>query len=158
MNNDIKVYDKTKTNILEEYDLNLGYLQDDFIIKHHDKIEGQEEEGHYEIVAEYENGGKDVNWIIDKEYIEEVPEWDEQIFIKIYIPYTEAELHNKPIIEQIDVLNEELNRTDYLTLKYIDGEISEEDYTHIKEYRHDIRIKINELEGTLMNEEIRENN
>ena len=85
MNNDIKVYDKTKTNILEEYDLNLGYLQDDFIIKHHNKIEGQKEEGHYEIVAEYENGGKDVNWIIDKEYIEEVPEWDEQIFIKILV-------------------------------------------------------------------------
>ena len=48
---------------------------------------------------------------------------------------------------KINQLKLELERTDYKTLKYIDGELTEEEYNEIKEIRKELRRKIRELGG-----------
>mgnify|MGYP004522543853 FL=1 len=54
-------------NIIENPDLELGYLKQDKEIIHHDAVKDVEEKYHYETIAEYPNGGKDVEKVIDVE-------------------------------------------------------------------------------------------
>ena len=80
-------------NELETYDDTKGYLIDDkVLIAHHGAVEAVPDEGHFETIAEYPNGGKDVNWVVDKPGVEAVEAWDEYEDIYRYIPYTAAEL------------------------------------------------------------------
>lgn len=51
--------------------------------------------------------------------------------------------------ERIQELKNYLADTDYKVFKYMDGEISEEDYAVIKQARKDAREEINRLEGKL---------
>ena len=88
----MKVYNQDKTKILEEYDLTKGYLKDDKLIHHYDEIPFIEEQGHYETIREYANGGKDVEWVVDVKGQEYQPARDEEENIYVYIPYTENEL------------------------------------------------------------------
>lgn len=145
----IKVYNENKTEELQSYDLSLGYLIDDILVINHEEIIGQEEEGHYETVAEYENGGKDVQWIIDKPYIEHKEAWIESIPIKVYIEYTQSQIRKQTIEKDISEIKEELAKTDYKTLKYVDGLYTEEEYEPIKTYRQELRNQINLLEEEL---------
>ena len=100
-----EVYDQ-QGNLLEEYDLDLGRLEASKRIEHHPAVEEVQEKGHWETIAEYPNGGKDVAWVIDVEGVEAVEAWDEEIPISIYIPYTQEELDaieaekNKPTTEE----------------------------------------------------------
>lgn len=88
----MKVYNKDKTQILEEYDLEKGHLKEDTITIHYDEVQAVEEQGHYVIIAEYPNGGKEVEWIVDVKGIEYQPERDVEEEIQVYIPYTNEEL------------------------------------------------------------------
>ena len=77
----------------EEVNLELGYLKPESIISiHHEAIEETKEVGHYEVIAEYPNGGKDVVWIIDVPGTEAKEAWDEYEDIQRYVLYTEEEL------------------------------------------------------------------
>lgn len=88
----MKVYELTKTKELTEYDLTKGYLKEDVIIHTLPEQKEQKEEWHYETIAEYANGGKDVKKVIDKPFIPYLPEQEEQEHIQIYVEYTEEEL------------------------------------------------------------------
>ena len=97
--------------LIENPDLSFGYLKDSTRTVHHEAIEGVKEQFHYETIVEYENGGKDVEKVIDVPGIEAHPAWDEEISIQIYVPYTQEELgrmeeeRNKPTTEQrVDTL------------------------------------------------------
>lgn len=88
---------------LENPDLSLGYLQEDnILIAHHEAVEAVEEQWHYETIAEYPNGGKDVKRVVDVPGVEAKDAWDEYETIQRYVPYTEEELaameeaRNKP--------------------------------------------------------------
>ena len=94
---------------LENPDLSLGYLQEEkILIVHREAVEAVEEQWHYETVAEYPNGGKDVAKVIDAPGVEAKDAWDEYETIQRYVPYTEEELaameeaRNKPT-QQDDV-------------------------------------------------------
>lgn len=133
----MKVYNKEKTQELQEYDLEKGHLQPDkLFVKHYDYVE---EQGHYETIKEYENGGKDVEWVVDVKGVEEHDEFED---IQIYIPYTEQELKEQRISE----LKKNLYDTDYKAIKYAEGELTAEEYAPIKEQRRAWRQEINELE------------
>ena len=89
----MRVFNKNKTIELTEYDLRKGYLCDDkLFVKHHDAIEAVEEQGHYEVVKEFPNGGKTVEWVVDVPAVEAKEAYDEYEEIQVYIPYTEEEL------------------------------------------------------------------
>lgn len=86
---------------IENPDLSLGYLTDSTRTVHHDAVEGVEEQFHYETIAEYENGGKDVEKVIDVPGVEAKHAWDEEIPIQIYHLYTQ---------EELDKMEEERNK------------------------------------------------
>ena len=80
---------------LENPDLTLGWLRDETEAVEHPAQEGVPELSHYETVAEYPNGGKDVRKIIDREGIPARDAWTEQVPIQRYIRYTAEELAAK---------------------------------------------------------------
>ena len=79
-----------------ELDLNLGYLKPESIVSvHHEATKEVKEVGHYEVIAEYPNGGKDVKWVIDVPGVEAKEAWDEYEDIQRYVLYTEEQLAAK---------------------------------------------------------------
>ncbi len=90
----MKVYNEDKTKILSDYDLTKGKLVEDKIIIHHEAVNGVEEQGHYKVIAEYPNGGKDVEWVVDVKGVETKEAYDEEERIYIYKPFTEEEKKN----------------------------------------------------------------
>lgn len=104
----MKIFDSNNVEI-ESPNLSLGYLTEDkILIAYHEAVEAVEEQWHYETVAEYPNGGKDVAKVIDTPGAEAKDAWDEYETIQRYVPYTEEELaameeaQNKPT-QQDDV-------------------------------------------------------
>lgn len=103
---------------IENPDLTLGYLRPGTRTEHHEAVEGVTEVWHYETVAEYPNGGKDVHKVVDVPGVAAQAAWDEEIPIQIYVPYTQEELdrmeaeRNKPTteerIQQLEAQNETL--------------------------------------------------
>ena len=103
----MKIFNEDKTEELKNPDLSAGYLVDEkMFIAHHDKVEPKEEEGHYEVIAEYPNGGKDVAWIVDSPQIEGHEEYDEYEDIKIYIPYSDETIEEN-FVKNLRILREE---------------------------------------------------
>lgn len=106
----MRIFDNNGIEI-ESPDLEKGYLKNDSLfIMHHEEIKGVEEVGHYEVVAEYENGGQDVEWIVDTPGVEAKEAWDEYEDILRYIPFTEIELklreyeRNRRPLSELEVL------------------------------------------------------
>ena len=87
----MKIIDENGAAI-ETPDLTLGYLVDDTEPVEHPAVEGVEEVSHYETVAEYPSGGRDVRKVIDVPGVPARPAWTEQVPIQKYIRYTAEEL------------------------------------------------------------------
>ena len=65
-------------NELFDVDPNSGYgTEEEIFIAHHDAVDGVDEVGHYEVIRAYENGGRDMRWVVDVPGVEPQPEWDE---------------------------------------------------------------------------------
>lgn len=99
---------------IENPDLSLGYLTPGKRTEHHAAMQGVAEQWHYETVAEYPNGGKDIRRVVDVPGAEAREAWDEEIAIQVYTPYTQEELdrmeaeRNKPTTEErLEALEEE---------------------------------------------------
>ena len=112
-----EIYNENMESI-ENPDLSLGYLTDSTRTEHHEAVEGVQEVWHYETVAEYPNGGKDIRKVVDMPGVAAQAAWDEEIPIQIYVPYTQDELdrieaeRNKPTtderVAQLEAQNEAL--------------------------------------------------
>lgn len=112
-----EIYNEQMEHI-ENPDLTLGYLRPGTRTEHHEAVEGVQEVWHYETVAEYPNGGKDIRRVVDVPGVAAQAAWDEEIPIQIYVPYTQEELdhmeaeRNKPTteerIQQLEAQNETL--------------------------------------------------
>lgn len=109
-----EIYNENMEHI-ENPDLTLGYLRPGTRTEHHEAVEGVTEVWHYETVAEYPNGGKDVRKVVDVPGVEAQAEWDEEVPIQIYVPFTQEELdrmkaeRNKPAMEDRLIALEEEN-------------------------------------------------
>ena len=159
----MRVFNQDKTVEITDYDLTKGYLVNDEIateheaeIVHHPAVEAVEEQSHYEVIAEYPNGGKDVRKVIDIEAVEPKEAYDEIVKeayderepIQIYIPYTEEELKKMKAQRLHAELQAYLSDTDYAVIKC--GELKldlETEYPGLSEKRALARSKINELES-----------
>lgn len=87
----MRILDKNNIEV-KEPDYTKGYLINDSLLKcHHEAVEAVEEVGHFETVKEYENGGKDVKWVVDIPAVEPKDAWDEYEEIQRFIEYTEEE-------------------------------------------------------------------
>lgn len=110
----MKVYNENKTQVLETYDLELGKLVQDKILKEsHEAVPevpaitveakiaeitangGKVEEiggKQYKVIEEFPNGGKTVEEIKETPAVPAKDAYDEYEDIKVYIPYTAEEL------------------------------------------------------------------
>lgn len=79
-------------NPMETPDLSLGWLENKTQTIHHDAVAGVEEVSHYETLAEYPNGGKDVQKVVDVPGVEAKDAWDEEEQVQVYHLYTAEEL------------------------------------------------------------------
>ena len=87
----MKILDETGA-IIENPDLTLGYLVGDTEPLAHPAQEAVAEIAHYETVAEYPSGGRDVRKVVDAPGAAAKAAWTEQVPIKRYVRYTAAEL------------------------------------------------------------------
>ena len=145
----MKIYNEEKTQILnkEDLDLNNGYLVEDFIEIKHEEVPFIKEKYHYEVIKEYDNGGKDMLKVIDVKGQEHKKSYIEKENIFVYKLKTQKMIVNEKIAE----LKIKLEQTDYQTIKYVEGHITEEQYIPIKEQRQLWRDEINKLESELNN-------
>ena len=138
----MKIYNQEKTQELQEYDRTKGYLQNDkLFVKHYNAVE---EQGHYETIKEYENGGKDVEWVIDVAGVEEHDEFED---IQVFIPYTEQELIQKQIFEIKQLLakyKEDVEQVELFGMERTD-------YEEKKKACADMILELRELEKQLKN-------
>ena len=90
----MRILDKDNKEINESaVDTEKGYLvQETIIVAHHDATGEVQEESHYETIAEYPNGGKDVKRVIDVPYQPAKEAYDEKENILRYTLYTAEEL------------------------------------------------------------------
>lgn len=102
----MEVYNQNKTEILTEYDLTKGYLTTDYIDEIIPEVQAVQEQGHYVTIAEYPNGGKDVEWVVDVAGAEYQPERIEKVPITVYVPFTEEQLKQQQINTKINRLTE----------------------------------------------------
>lgn len=110
----MRILDENNIEILNP-NLTLGHLINDKIfIAHHEAIEPIEEVWHYETIAEYPNGGKDIAKVIDIPAVEAKEAWDEYEDIQRYIVYTEDELKN---IQESNLKNTPISQFDLQTIE-----------------------------------------
>ena len=79
-------------NPIETPDLTKGYLKQETQTIHHDAVEAVKEVSHYETIAEYPNGGKDVRKVVDVPGVTAKDAYDEEVEVQRYILYTAEEL------------------------------------------------------------------
>lgn len=143
----MRIFDESKKTELKDYDKDMGKLvRDKLFIAHHSAREASEEVGHYEVICEYPNGGKDVKWVVDSPAVTACEEHDEYEDILVFVPYTERELEVKAAKKQIAELKRKLSETDYQAIKFAEGVLSEEEYAETKAKRKIWRESINSLE------------
>ena len=123
----MKVYNETKTQVLNEYDLNKGYLIEDTLITHFDEIQAVKEQGHYETIAEYDNGGKDVKWVVDVDGVEYQEPKDIVEKVLVYIPYTDEELQIKSATQELNNIKAWFIENDWKVNKIVIGEWTTDD-------------------------------
>ena len=142
----MRIFNEDKTIELTEVDESKGYLKEDVIETEIPEQEEVVEEWHYEVIAEYPNGGKDVKKVIDVEGKPYIPAHTEREEILVYIPYTENELERMAAEREISELKAKLRDTDYQAIKYAEGMFTLSEYAPIREQRQAWRDRINHLE------------
>lgn len=146
----MRVFNEDKTLELIKYDLNLGHLEPDTLTTHVEAVEGVEEKGHYEIIAEYpETGGKDVEWVVDVPRVESVEEHDETEEILVYVPYTEEELTKINLQAEKIELEAWLKAHDYIGVKIATGRATVDDYADEIALMTEKAERINEIDREL---------
>ena len=137
----MRILDKNGNEITKP-DLTAGKLLiEELVITHHEAVQAAEEQGHYETVAEYENGGKDIAWVIDVPGTEAAQAWDETETIQRYTPYTQSELRAIEVLQ----LKGKLSETDYIAAKIAEGAATREEYADLIAQRQAWRDRINAL-------------
>lgn len=145
----MRIFNEDKTIELKEYDLRLGHLEQDKLITHIDAVIGQEEQGHYETLKTYPNGGKDVKWVVDVPRVKAAEEHDEVEDIYIYIPYTEVELTKINLQKEKTELEQWLKDHDYIGIKIATGRATAEEYTDDITLMTEKAERINEIDRKL---------
>ena len=88
----MRILDENNVEI-QSPDLSIGRLvEEQLFVAHHPAVEAVADQWHYETIAEYPNGGKDVKKVVDVPGVEAKDAWDEYETIQRYIPYTDEEL------------------------------------------------------------------
>ena len=150
----MKIYLEDKKTIIENPDLTKGRIIDDTREITIEEIPFIKEEGHYITIKEYDNGGKDIEWVVDKPAQSYVPSRVEEEEIKVYKIYSKEELievAKGKIRKEILKYKKLLIETDFYTMKFLEGALEEEEFNKRKIERAGYRLRINQLESEIIN-------
>lgn len=138
----MKIIDENGVELVD-YDPKKGYLKEDEIFfKHHEAVEGTEEQGHFEVIAEYPNGGKEVEWVVDVPATLSIEAYDEYEKVHRFIPYTAKEIAKR----RVEELKQMLADTDFQILKIVEGATTLAECAEVIRNRAKWRKEINEIE------------
>lgn len=144
----MRIFNDKNIEIIEP-DLSKGRLvEDKRFVKHHEAVEAIPEQFHYETIAEFPNGGKSVEVVIDVPGVQAADAWDEYEDILRFVPFTDSEL----AINRIEELKQKLQDTDFHILKIVEGAKTLADCEEIIAKRASWREEINELEIIISNQ------
>lgn len=161
----MKIFNESKTKELAEVDIDFerGYLTSDRqFVAHHEAVQAVEEQGHYETIREYPNGGKDLEWVVDVEEVEAKEAWDEYEDIQVFVPFKEVELANREIMTlKVNLANSDYQSVrDMAQILLVQSGNSKANITEViqrfadnEKKRQEWRNRINELENKLKIEE-----
>lgn len=117
----MKIVDQNNLEITAP-DLTKGKLvPDKLFVKHHVAVPAVAEQSHYETVAEYPNGGKDVRKVIDVPAQEAMEAWDEYEEVMRYVPFTPEELEQQNKPSELDSIKAQVAFTAMMTGTDIGG-------------------------------------
>ena len=145
----MRVFNEDKTIELTEYDLDMGHLENSELTIHHEAVSHVQEQGHWITVAEYPNGGKDVQWVVDVKGVEGHDAYDETESILVYIPFTASELRKRALMREQDECREWLEAHDYIGVKIATGRATIEEYADIIAQMTVKADRINEINALL---------
>lgn len=138
----------TEGKVVEDPDLLLGQIEYKSIDVVHSWVVDEPEKGHWETIAEYPNGGKDIEWQVDApesghwetrdqegELVEhfdgiipdDLPREEQHPDIwqyAVYTPYTEEEITKMQRDNQIAELKGNLASTDYTVIKVYEAMVT----------------------------------
>lgn len=109
----MRIFDETKTKEIQESEIDYSKYkleQTTIFKKHHEAIEEIQEQSHYETIAEYPKGGKDVRKVIDVEYVAPKDAWDEYEDILYLVPLTDDEIIDNLRVQREDECFPIINR------------------------------------------------
>ena len=146
----MKIYNETKTELLENPDLEKGYLiPDEIVSKTIPAVKAVEEVFHYEY-EHYDNGGSLRRKVVDTPAVEAQPERYEYEEIRVYIPYTEEELLNNELFKLTGWFNdyyrtqiEQYNRCQRT------GAVYDKDIVELDKQADEAQIRIREIKNIL---------
>lgn len=140
----MRILDSDGVELIESDELHSkGYLTQETInTVFHEAVEAVEEVGHYETIAEYPNGGKDVAWVVDTPGQTARDEYWETEDVLRFVPFTTAELAQKTIAG----LTMQLRSTDTAILEKLEGLLG---CTSLKELLSWLTSAASELKETL---------
>lgn len=149
----MRVFNEDKTEELVEYDLRVGKLVEDTLITHHDAIVAVPEEAHYVVVREYDNGGKDLEKVIDVPEVIGQDAYDEEEEIMRYIPFDENEMQKKAVDDEIFEIEEWFSWYDTQVIQYgraaRRGESFDRDIVELDNIARQKAVRIKELKQLL---------
>lgn len=127
-----KIFDH-KGKQLDFSDLKKGYLKSERrFVKHHPAVEAIEEKGHWKTVAEYPNGGKDVEWVVDVPGVEAKEAWDEYEDIYRYVEYSQDEMDDRERKSTKERLIEIESKMEFL-IELLTNDIRKEDESNARD-------------------------
>lgn len=143
------IYNEAKTEILEDYDLEKGFLKEDTITIHHDALPYIERKTHYKVIRTYQNGSEDVETVVDVEGQDARPAYDETVGIFVYVPYSAEELARRQDEKELEECHRYLDDTDWCVIKCLEyGATMQELYPEVKARREQARARINQIESS----------
>jgi len=153
----MRIFDETRKIELHNPDLGKGRLIEDRIqTGMTERILEVQEEGHNEVEKESPSGARILRWVVTKPGVS--AQESEPIFedVKIFIPFTEAELlsdrerkfyeQNRTEIDELDRLLNYLGATDFKTIQFMEGVLPESEFIPIKQKRQESRIEVRRLQ------------
>lgn len=148
----LKLYTEDLSKELDRnsIDLSKGFIDLRDRTVHHPEQKEIPAEGHYEIIAEYENGGKDVEWVVDTPGVPYRAAYDEFIQYEVFVPFPEEEIKARDLDIQIVEYENLLAASDYKIIKRLEQillklDSEDEELKTIKQDRQSWRDNINQL-------------
>lgn len=147
----MRIFNETKTQEIDKENVDYSKYKLErtkLLIAHHEAISEIQEKSHYEIIKEYENGGRDVRKVVDVEYVAPKEAYDEYEDILYLVPLTKVELARKQISEKkllLEKYKEDVEQVDLFGME-------RSDYAEKRKICANIIIELRELEKIVKGE------